>query len=58
MKSKKQQVCTECNRLRDRCKAASVDENGDLVWVCPQCWKLKDYDHFLYEHHQEHNGLL
>lgn len=53
MKSKKQQVCRECSRLRDRCKAVSLDEGGEIVWICPRCWREKDYDAFLYEHHKE-----
>jgi hypothetical protein len=50
MKAKGEQVCWECNKARERCKAATVNENGKVEWVCPQCWKALDYDKYLYEH--------
>ena len=50
MANKKTAICYECDRERNRCKAASVDEEGNVVWVCPACWREFDYDRYLYEH--------
>lgn len=44
------QVCWECNRERERCKAVHVDETGKVEWVCPKCWRDLDYDKYLYFH--------
>ena len=43
MSQPKEHACSECLKKRERCKAASVDEHGEIVWVCPQCWKLYGY---------------
>lgn len=48
---RKQEVCYECGKDRDRCKVAYVVE-GNEVWVCPQCWRDLHYDDYLYEHRQ------
>lgn len=44
------QTCSQCDRKMERCRAASVDENGVVEWVCRQCWKDLNYDQYLYEH--------
>lgn len=48
MKAKPQQVCSECNRKRDRCRVVAQVE-GELVYVCRACWRDLDLDHFMYE---------
>ena len=56
MKDKPWHVCSECNKERQRCRAVSVDAEGTITWVCRQCWKDLDYDHFMYEHHNQEKG--
>jgi hypothetical protein len=50
MSNKKKTVCYECDRERERCRAATVDADGNVVWICPTCWRDLDYDRYLYEH--------
>ena len=50
-------VCAECHRPAKRCRAASVQPNGEIEWICVRCWKELDYDHFLYEYWQQHPQL-
>lgn len=52
MSQKKREVCWECGKERERCKAATVNRHGDVEWICPQCWREWDYDRYLYEHKQ------
>ena len=49
-KKPKQHLCSECNKMRERCRAASVDEHGNIIYVCRQCWNQKGYDMNLYEY--------
>lgn len=43
----KKRVCSDCERLRERCRIASLEEDGSYVYVCPECWGCYDYDYFL-----------
>ena len=36
-KSRKPQVCNSCLKLKERCKAVGVDEDGEVIWGCPEC---------------------
>lgn len=38
-KSRKPQVCNNCLKLKDKCKASDVDMNGEIIWYCPECLK-------------------
>ena len=42
-----QKVCSECGKERERCRAASVDAQGEILWVCRACWRALGYDEFL-----------
>lgn len=53
MSKKLSKVCTECNKKLERCRAAFVDENGEIQWVCRRCWQTLDYDKYMYEHRIE-----
>lgn len=44
---RKVQVCWECCKERERCRVVTQHENGDLEYVCPQCWKALDYDLYM-----------
>jgi len=39
--------------MRNRCKVASVDAEGELVFVCPKCWREFSYDDYLYKHREQ-----
>lgn len=56
MKAKDRTECWECGRERQRCKVATVTENGEIVYVCPECWRELKYDTYLYEHNQKYGG--
>lgn len=47
---KKREICWNCSKERERCKAVSVDEDGVIEWVCPQCYRDLEYEKYLYEH--------
>ena len=49
MKKKKLKICCECLKERERCKPVSVDAEGDITYCCPACYKLYDYERFMYE---------
>jgi hypothetical protein len=44
------QVCAECDRQMERCRACTQLADGTIVWVCRQCWRDLDYDKYMYEH--------
>lgn len=44
---KSPKVCSECLKLRERCRVVSVKDDGELVYICPQCYKNLDYDKYL-----------
>lgn len=43
-------LCSECGKLRERCRAAVADAEGEIMWVCRACWRDLDYDQYLYQH--------
>ena len=43
-------LCVECKKKMERCRAVSVDETGDVSWVCRRCWREREYDNYLYAH--------
>ena len=47
-----QRICAECNRPRERCRAITVNRNGDVEYVCRQCWARLDYNTYLYKHNK------
>ena len=52
MNAKGKRVCWECGRERDRCRAITVHKEGEIEWVCPQCFRNLEYDKYLYEYKQ------
>lgn len=34
----------------ERCRIVATEPNGEMVYVCRQCWNELDYDQFMYEH--------
>lgn len=44
------QICSECQRPMERCRIVATEPNGEMVYVCRQCWNELDYDQFMYEH--------
>lgn len=51
-KSEKWEVCWNCQRERQRCRAVTVNANGDIEWYCRECWRNLNMDEFMYEHLQ------
>ena len=47
-KDKGKELCMECLKLRERCKAVTVDPEGEIGWVCPSCFRNFDYDKFMH----------
>jgi len=50
MAKKGKKLCSECLKERERCKAVSTDIDGEIEWVCPNCFITYDYDKYLYEY--------
>lgn len=46
------QTCFECDRDRERCIPTHVGKDGTIYYVCPKCYKLLEYDKYLYDYHQ------
>lgn len=46
----KQETCWECGKLRERCKAVTVNEFNRIEYVCPQCFRNLDYAKYLYDY--------
>lgn len=40
-------TCAECDRKRERCRAAVRRVGGKVDYVCPQCWRRLDYEGFM-----------
>ena len=56
MNAKGWEVCWNCGKQKERCRAASVrevDDRPEIEWICRQCWRDLDYDKYLYEYKQE-----
>ena len=47
MKAKGRVCCWECGQERQRCKKVSVTENGEVVWICPNCYHELDYEKYV-----------
>lgn len=39
--------CFECGRKMERCRGVSVDEAGEVQWVCPKCWRELEYEKYM-----------
>ena len=50
---KKWEQCWECGRDMQRCRPVYTQQNGEVAWVCRQCWRDLDFDGYLYEHRVE-----
>jgi hypothetical protein len=32
----------------DGCRGYCVDAEGNILWTCPKCWRLLEYDKYIY----------
>jgi len=47
---KSRQICFECDKERERCRESTREVTGNVIWVCPQCWRDLEYDKFMYDY--------
>lgn len=55
-RQKEGKICSECGKERERCRVYTQDPDGNLVYICRQCWRDLEYDRYLYEHLQQRTG--
>jgi hypothetical protein len=56
MKPPVKRLCSECLKLRERCRAVGLLSDGSIEYVCRQCWRDLCYDDYMYKHLEKENS--